>query len=375
MSEENKVFEEEEKQEKVKLEDKEKEEEKEKEEKEEEEEYEKIEKDQIYNDYKDDDSESLPDLSRISFSSSESESYQEENKNEYVIDVEELSRIVQEGNEEIKLLAGKHVVLIIGKTGVGKSSLIQMINGVKFHRVPSNKNYIPVNPELLLEEFKIGMMKRSQTKSVRLYTYNSSDEIVFCDMPGYKDTDNRLIDIATSVWISQIAKVCKTLRLVFIIHGATLEEDRGAPFRDLMDLLTNLMKNEPMEIGYGMLILFTHMSDQFNEERDENEILEYIDNTIRAISKARNHENNILMNLLRGFIKKKTGHLQVLNPVTTNISEIVNFIKKKVAPLEAPAELIQCSFSADVDLAVSFAILLKNHLFHLSLKNNRNYQN
>ena len=271
------------------------------------------------------------------------------------IDLKELCELVSNGYEEINTLKGKDVVLIIGKTGVGKSSLIQMIHGVKLHRSSGERSYQPLNPENLLNEFKIGDQQLSQTKSVRSYHVNSSKPFVICDMPGYKDTDSKCIDIATSIWINRIAEVCNTLRFVFMIHGATLEEDKGGLFRELMELLTNLMRNDPKKIGRGMLFLFTHMSDRDEEERDEESVLKYINQKIISISKAKNHNQNHLMTLLRTFIVKKTGHLRVLNPVTTNISELVEFIQLKVVPMKNAEKLVQCSFPRDALMAVEFA--------------------
>jgi ABC-type glutathione transport system ATPase component len=98
---------------------------------------------------------------------------------DHTIDVKELSRIVQEGNEEISSLQGMNVILIIGKTGVGKSSLIQMIHGVKLHRSPGVMAYEPVNSEMLLDDFKIGNIERSQTKSVRSYRCSFDKQLVF----------------------------------------------------------------------------------------------------------------------------------------------------------------------------------------------------
>jgi energy-coupling factor transporter ATP-binding protein EcfA2 len=264
--------------------------------------------------------------------------------------------LFKEGNEEISSLQGMDVILIIGKTGVGKSSLIQMIHGVKLHRSPGVMAYEPVNSEMLLDDFKIGNIERSQTKSVRSYRCSFDKQLVFCDLPGYKDTDSYHIDIATSVWIYQIAKVCKSLRFVFMIHGATLEEDKGDLFRDLMDLLTKLMRNDPMEIGKGMLVLFTHMSDHFPEERDEEVVLNYIKGKIQAISNATDPKKTILMRLFITFIAKKTGHVRVLNPVVTNIPELLTFIQKGVCTLEHAQRLVQCSFSREVNLALSCAI-------------------
>lgn len=285
----------------------------------------------------------------------EDESEEEgESNNSHNIVVKESYLMIQMGNIEIYALKGKDVILIIGKTGVGKTSFLQMIHGANFTRATGERFYEPVDIQQLLPDFEIGNAERSKTKLIRSYScIIDGKELVFCDMPGYKDTDSYNIDIATSVWINQIAKVCNSLRFVIMIHGATLEEDRGEPFRDLMNLMNKLMKNDPQNIGKGMLILFTHMSDQFPEEREEEKVLSYINDKITNIMKAKKQECNILMKILLTFIKQKTGHLRVLNPVTTNIDELRCFIRHEVIPRDNAEQFIQCSFSREIGLAVS----------------------
>jgi hypothetical protein len=182
--------------------------------------------------------------------------------------------------------------------------------------------------------------------------------MVFCDMPGYKDTCSFHVDISAAVWINDVAKVAKTLRIIVLIHSATLIEDRGEPFRDLMRLLTKLMKGEPERVALSCMFLFTHMSDQFPHERDEAEILKVVYDEITSISRAKHHQKNFLMKILRDFILDHNVRLRVLNPVTTDIKGLISTLQHTVHPLpskEAQAYL-QCSLSREIEMAVDFAL-------------------
>ncbi len=135
------------------------------------------------------------------------------------------------------------------------------------HSVVEDENY--------LDEFRVGYQQRAMTKCVRPY-YHPKTGLVFCDMPGYKDTESFTVDIATAVWINDIARVSRSLRFVVLIRRSTLEEDRGGEFRDLMDLLTRLMKNKPVDVVHSVMVMFTHMSDQVNIEGDELQLLPWL---------------------------------------------------------------------------------------------------
>jgi hypothetical protein len=74
-----------------------------------------------------------------------------------IIDVEELSSYVELGQAHIRTLKDKDVVLVLGKTRVGKSTLIQMINGAVINRDPSSRVvYRVLEDENYLDEFRVG---------------------------------------------------------------------------------------------------------------------------------------------------------------------------------------------------------------------------
>ena len=57
---------------------------------------------------------------------------------------------------------------------------------------------------------------------------------MYLDTPGVEDTNGVETDIATAAWLSQVAKRCKSLKFVILIHCASLIEDRGGAFRSVL---------------------------------------------------------------------------------------------------------------------------------------------
>jgi hypothetical protein len=274
-----------------------------------------------------------------------------------IINVIELSKMVEEGQSDIRALQDTDVVLIVGKTGVGKSTLIQLINGAKCERggVDGAAYSVPLDDKSFLPDFPVGYEQSSKTKMIRSYKHELSG-MVFCDMPGYKDTSSFHVDISAAVWINDIARVAKTLRIVVLIHSATLIEDRGGNFRDLMTLLTKLMKGKPEMVAPSCMFFFTHMSDGSNCELDEKELLVNIHKQMTAISRGKNHKKNFLMKILRDFISMGDQHVRVLNPVTTDIHQIITFLQHTVHPLSLADSFLQCSLSSEIQLAVNYAM-------------------
>ena len=59
-------------------------------------------------------------------------------------------------------------------------------------------------------------------------------ELVYLDTPGVEDTSGVEMDIVTSALLSQVAKRCKSIKFVILIHCASLIEDRGGAFRSVL---------------------------------------------------------------------------------------------------------------------------------------------
>lgn len=291
------------------------------------------------------------------------------------MDCDELCRLILVGEDEINSLENADVVLIIGKTGVGKSTLIQLMNGVTMKRCVNGgiAGYRTKTDANVLDGFKIGHSHVSTTHCLR--AYKSPDGLIFCDLPGYKDTRSNIIDIATSVWIEKIARVCKSLRFILMIHGATLEEDRGDPFRDLMLMFTKLVNNNPLQISYSVMILFTHMSDLHETERPDKEALDHVYSKIKGIykdstKKLAPHGSETMMRmilqLLKDAPKTERNCVRVINPITSDIGNLRGEIKK-LKPLENAHQLVRCALSRETSLFLDFMAEKLKNTFQLLL--------
>ena len=172
------------------------------------------------------------------------------------------------GTKALDQVANKHVVFLMGKTGSGKSTLIQGIAGKEIkeavHKTTRfgqsvTKAVFVANDGL--PGFEIGHSKKSMTKCVRCYvpqiTTAKTADIVYVDLPGFEDTDGPEIDIATSVMISQVVKRCKSVRFILLINYTSLLEDRGGSIRGVLKLVKNFVSDFSCNKN-SFTFLFTH---------------------------------------------------------------------------------------------------------------------
>ena len=89
-----------------------------------------------------------------------------------------------------------------------------------------------------LPDFEIGHSKKSKTRAINALIRgecdDGNDQVVYLDTPGIEDTSGVEMDIATAALLCQVAKRCKSLKFVVIIHCASLIEDRGGAFRSVL---------------------------------------------------------------------------------------------------------------------------------------------
>mmetsp|Transcript_27713 Transcript_27713/g.39148 ORF Transcript_27713/g.39148 Transcript_27713/m.39148 type:complete len:334 (+) Transcript_27713:846-1847(+) len=134
------------------------------------------------------------------------------------LDMRLLCSIIDQGRPTLERTRGQKVVLILGKTGTGKSTLVQALAGKKFisfeHETQlrgqiARQIVFDVAPDDSDEEmqgsqplpgFEIGYVQESRTKHVNCYAINNSvgEPLYLVDSPGWEDTNGAEIDIATA---------------------------------------------------------------------------------------------------------------------------------------------------------------------------------
>lgn len=187
------------------------------------------------------------------------------------IDLDLIVKTIEAGETTMKQVEDRDCILIIGKTGTGKSSLIQALAGKKFaesEHISSLKGdvakkvvYQAIDP---LQDFPIGHETKSKTSTIKCFDPNSvgsyGKNLMFVDSPGFEDTRGYEVDIVTSVLLSQVASRCRSLRFVIILSFVSLLEDRGGSMRSVLRLIHTFTKNFDQE-KQNFMFLFSHANE------------------------------------------------------------------------------------------------------------------
>ncbi|KAG4073303.1 hypothetical protein HA402_002648 [Bradysia odoriphaga] len=167
-------------------------------------------------------------------------------------DLNEILRYLEIGLEDIETTDVKDVVMLIGATGVGKSTLAQFIaNETNTLRAQC----VFGDCKIIDDSGTIGDSIISKTFLPNL-VFHDSFQIPFYDMPGFNDNRNESIEIAISFFMRQILEEAETIKIVVLANFASFRTNSKTDFANLLRNLVDLIK-EPAKFRGGMAIVST----------------------------------------------------------------------------------------------------------------------
>jgi hypothetical protein len=72
---------------------------------------------------------------------------------------------------------------------------------------------------------------------------SADNKLVFCDTPGFEDTEGSVVDIANAVAISWSIRQCRSVRLVLLIDASIFASPRGVELNKLLQLFKRFLIN------------------------------------------------------------------------------------------------------------------------------------
>ncbi len=262
--------------------------------------------------------------------------------------------------------------MVVGKTGVGKSTLIQGIAGKRIHTVSHTSTFsgetatkTVYGAQDALANFEIGHGKVSKTRSLSAYLRKDLDndrDYVYLDSPGLEDTRGVEMDIVTSSLLSQVAKRCKSLRFVILIHCASLLEDRGNAFRSIIKFAKRFVQDF-VESKFSFMFLFTH-TDEIGMSRSSSadDSKKRVQDEIVHIAEAATDEDiSKALWFIGKSLKKDYPFANILHPLDTDYKRLACAIEEKLQPLENldSASVCNLTLSSKMKLEVAVQNLLQ----------------
>lgn len=152
--------------------------------------------------------------------------------------IKEIKNKITEGYQAIH--AEDEVILVIGNTGSGKSTLVNYLAGARLiaEKKGFGKLLIAV-PEPISSEMRVSHKLKSETAIPNSWKDNNTG-IVYWDCPGFDDNRGPVQDIANAFYIKRLFELSKQVKIIVVTTESSFTEGRGTEFTSLIGSLANL---------------------------------------------------------------------------------------------------------------------------------------
>lgn len=159
-----------------------------------------------------------------------------------------LDKHLQENPELFDSSRDKDIIAVLGKTGAGKSTLINYLSGKKLttEKRGLRGNIITLRSPEDKSAMAIGLEKKSQT---HLPQFVDIEDLRFYDLPGLDDTAGTNYEVLNAFFIKQIIENARTTRLIIVAGLDEVTAGRGKSFKDLTNRIVKLL---PTGIGINV---------------------------------------------------------------------------------------------------------------------------
>jgi len=147
------------------------------------------------------------------------------------------------------LLNQKSVVLVLGKTGTGKSALINGLTGVdlEYFKHPIERTPVIdcINAELqerIEGKTKIGHSGKSETK-FPIDVEDPNGSMIYYDCGGFEDTQGAGIEIQNTFYLQALASTLNKVKIVLTVTEHTVMRERQNGILSELDQITRLFCN------------------------------------------------------------------------------------------------------------------------------------
>ena len=154
-------------------------------------------------------------------------------------------------------------IIFIGNTGVGKTSLINLIAGVSlkaiYDEATDHRMITAPNP---LADMQIGHSLQSKTGIP--YKWVSQDGVAFWDCPGFNDNRGPLQELVNEVCLKKLFEVSSKTKIVVVIKDSDILEPRAVTLMSVVRRLSSLFNESIAKFRKSTILVVSHATETRN---------------------------------------------------------------------------------------------------------------
>jgi energy-coupling factor transporter ATP-binding protein EcfA2 len=180
------------------------------------------------------------------------------------LDINYLLNSVRSSLDTASLIKNKDIILLLGSTGAGKSTLMHFLAGSKM-RLTEVSGIEHLEPEVVmtgLEDVTYSCSSRSETSGIHAITMHFEEKTyIVCDTAGLGDLAGPEQDITSGIVMTRAIRSAKSVKIVLFITQGALSDRYSNLRKTLVPSITRLIPSFGENIG-SVFYLFNMISDR-----------------------------------------------------------------------------------------------------------------
>ena len=162
--------------------------------------------------------------------------------------------------------SGPQSIIFIGNTGVGKSSLINLIAGITFRGVYDEAtDHRKIEADNSLPGMQIGHSMQSKTEVPHKWV--APDGVVFWDCPGFCDNRGPVQELVNAVCLKKLLGISPKVKIVVVIKDSDLLEPRADALMGTIRQLDSLFAESIGKFQESSMLIVSHALETRNVEQ------------------------------------------------------------------------------------------------------------
>ena len=261
-------------------------------------------------------------------------------------DIREFHTLVSKARESSNSVNGQDILLLLGRTGAGKSTTIHFLAGSTMgkKKVDGLDHIAPIKVKnTILNDVTTSPHKRSETRYIRSVPINFRDAgldkdggILCCDTPGFEDTNGPEVDVANGISVVEAVRQAKSVRPVILFSKMSMG-DRGELIKALAHLLVGIVFNIK-----DHLEAFTYIFTKYSRE-DLPQIYPAL-KSIKTHLSAEDKADTAFTALLDAMLEATEDEQLGIDPIADEPRKLWMKLNK-TKPIQHPGEVFQFSIA------------------------------
>lgn len=219
------------------------------------------------------------------------------------IDLSVLEQELIAVEQKIKYMAGREIVLVIGNTGSGKSTLINYLQGRKLEQRASDETgtaWLETVDNSMVHSPRIGHGVLSQTDYPE--AFECGKRYLLCDTSGYLDTRSQEKNLCTYLALQIVSRYAEKIKaIIAVIEIPALEAAKGNVGFESLRVINELFTQQN-QLSKSTLFVFTKPETGHGNRVTQAQIIRRITSKIDALAESENQDNRKLHNILQVIV-------------------------------------------------------------------------